>query len=195
MPVSLRTLQSALEKQADKKARSRWKSTTTCRISRTMCKELNGFEPASNSAARESSGDRQKYQSYSRKTKTGALPPKVTVPTPPPNYERKTTQQPNEPLVERTESLYPSGTSLHNHGYDIINRERKRKKTNRKPRYDKKQGSNTSNREHDNEDNNRKHEYDSFHRDHKHENGHRDHQYENTHKEHEHDNINNDHGH
>ncbi|XP_041449648.1 mucin-17-like [Drosophila obscura] len=57
-----------------------------------------GFEPASNSAAQESSGDRQKYQSYSRKTKTSALPPKVTVPTPPHNYEEKTTQQPNELL-------------------------------------------------------------------------------------------------
>ncbi|XP_070070046.1 uncharacterized protein [Drosophila takahashii] len=41
VPVSLRTLQSALEKQADTRAKSRWRNTKTCRISRTMCKERN----------------------------------------------------------------------------------------------------------------------------------------------------------
>ncbi|XP_044249365.1 uncharacterized protein [Drosophila takahashii] len=41
VPVSIRTLQSALEKQADTRAKSRWRNTRTCRISRTMCKKRN----------------------------------------------------------------------------------------------------------------------------------------------------------
>jgi len=41
VPISLQTLQSALEKQADMRAKSRWRNTKTCRISRIMCKERN----------------------------------------------------------------------------------------------------------------------------------------------------------
>jgi len=41
VPISLRTLQSALEKQADTRAQSRWRNTKTFRISRIMCKERN----------------------------------------------------------------------------------------------------------------------------------------------------------
>ncbi|XP_070068072.1 uncharacterized protein [Drosophila takahashii] len=41
VPVSLQTLQSSLEKQADTRAKSKWRNTETCRISRFMCKERN----------------------------------------------------------------------------------------------------------------------------------------------------------
>jgi len=41
VPISLRTLQSALEKQADMRAKSRWRNTKTCRIARNMCTERN----------------------------------------------------------------------------------------------------------------------------------------------------------
>jgi len=39
VPIFLRTLQSALEKQADTQAKRRWRKTMTCRISRIICKE------------------------------------------------------------------------------------------------------------------------------------------------------------
>jgi len=39
--ISLRTLQSALVKQADTRAKSRWRNVTTWRIPRIMCKERN----------------------------------------------------------------------------------------------------------------------------------------------------------
>ncbi|XP_043661777.1 uncharacterized protein LOC122625789 [Drosophila teissieri] len=42
VPVSLRTLQSELERRADTRAKSRWRRTsTTCKISKIMCKERN----------------------------------------------------------------------------------------------------------------------------------------------------------